>query len=623
MKRLIIIPFILLCFGLNATNYYVKTGGDDTNTGLSDAQAFANHPWMSTWTGTVTLTAGDTVFMNRGNTWTIANPEAAFMTVTQSGSVGSHIVTTSYGTGNKPLINISTETNYPVIYADAKSYITFDNLHITHNSSVYYNNINRSGIFLEGTTNPCHDITIQNCEINDCQHYGIYAQADAYNIIIGDTTATETATAINHSNYVYDFGYAGIMLQGVNPEKDESYFYVYYNYIKNSTRSTSGDNAYGIHFTALTTSSNWPKYAYAKYNRVDDIRTWSALGAHGGSYLYFENNYVYNFGRSGIVVGATNVSGLTSICEFIYIDSNVIEQPVSGWTLGSHNAFISKNSGQVTGNNIQITNNSIFYTARPASANWYGISFQDVDNITVDNNYIYNGSTVTGNSAITIVTTSSYDITNATISNNLISEWGPGLIYEITNGTFTGDIVQNAIILPPSTYGCIRGVGNISGTSVMNLFNNTFYANSASSAQVIYSTGGIAAGGVVNVKNNIFAHNAAKTYYMYWIGANAGTLTWDYNLYHNATYSKPFFIQSAKTFVEWNSAGYDANGLNATDPLLYPNYKLKSTSPAIEAGVDVGLPFTGSAPDIGAYPYRWFLNEGTKTIFFQGKYLQY
>jgi len=31
------------------------------------------------------------------------------------------------------------------------------------------------------------------------------------------------------------------------------------------------------------------------------------------------------------------------------------------------------------------------------------------------------------------------------------------------------------------------------------------------------------------------------------------------------------------------------------------NYKLKRSSPAIDAGINVGLPFDGSAPDMGAY----------------------
>ena len=73
---------------LYETNYYVKTGGDDTKSGLTDADAWAHHPWMSTWTGSTVLVAGDVVNMKRGDTWTIVSPGAAYMTVAQNGTAG-------------------------------------------------------------------------------------------------------------------------------------------------------------------------------------------------------------------------------------------------------------------------------------------------------------------------------------------------------------------------------------------------------------------------------------------------------------------------------------------------------------------------------------------------------
>lgn len=51
--------------------------------------------------------------------------------------------------------------------------------------------------------------------------------------------------------------------------------------------------------------------------------------------------------------------------------------------------------------------------------------------------------------------------------------------------------------------------------------------------------------------------------------------------------------------------GTSSNNLTATNPLFVntstDNLSLSSTSPAIEAGLVVGLPYNGSAPDIGAY----------------------
>ena len=44
--------------------------------------------------------------------------------------------------------------------------------------------------------------------------------------------------------------------------------------------------------------------------------------------------------------------------------------------------------------------------------------------------------------------------------------------------------------------------------------------------------------------------------------------------------------------------------------------RLQSGSPAIDAGVDVGLPYSGSAPDIGAYEYGGSLLSSNPLIKF-------
>ena len=184
---------------VKGTDYYVKNTGNDSNSGLSDAQAWAHHPWMSTWTGSVVLKPGDKVYMKRGNTWTIASPSTHYMTVAQSGTAGNYITTTAYGTGPDPIINISTATNDSVIYADAKSYLTFDNLHILHIIVVHMMGLVviirvEAGIYLDGYTNPCHDITITNCEFNNIPHACVLGNLNCYNITIGDVNATSTAT---------------------------------------------------------------------------------------------------------------------------------------------------------------------------------------------------------------------------------------------------------------------------------------------------------------------------------------------------------------------------------------------------------------------------------------------
>jgi hypothetical protein len=99
MRRSLIILFLFYSFIVNAidTNYYVKTGGNDSNTGLSDAQA-----WLTiAKVNAIAFAADDTVFFNRGDAW--YNDEHL---VPRSGTSGHPVVYAAYGTGAKPIIRL-------------------------------------------------------------------------------------------------------------------------------------------------------------------------------------------------------------------------------------------------------------------------------------------------------------------------------------------------------------------------------------------------------------------------------------------------------------------------------------------------------------------------------------
>ena len=59
-------------------NYYVKSTGDDNNTGLSDAQAWATIAKVNA----SSFLPGDTILFNKGDTW------RETLTVPSSGSTG-------------------------------------------------------------------------------------------------------------------------------------------------------------------------------------------------------------------------------------------------------------------------------------------------------------------------------------------------------------------------------------------------------------------------------------------------------------------------------------------------------------------------------------------------------
>jgi len=99
MKKLIIIPFLFFSLFLSATNYYVKTGGNDGNTGLSDAQAWATITKVNTVWAAGTFAPGDIIYFNKGNSFT------GTIEVKESGSSGNPITISAYGTGADPIIN--------------------------------------------------------------------------------------------------------------------------------------------------------------------------------------------------------------------------------------------------------------------------------------------------------------------------------------------------------------------------------------------------------------------------------------------------------------------------------------------------------------------------------------
>lgn len=96
MKR--IITFFICIASLSSvysTNYYVSASGSDGNSGTASSS-----PWQTiTKLNTVSYTPGDTIFFKAGDTF------RGNIIISESGTSGSKIVFTSYGTGNKPVIS--------------------------------------------------------------------------------------------------------------------------------------------------------------------------------------------------------------------------------------------------------------------------------------------------------------------------------------------------------------------------------------------------------------------------------------------------------------------------------------------------------------------------------------
>jgi hypothetical protein len=630
MKKLLIIPLLFFSLILSATNYYVKTGGSDAANGLTDGTAWEHHPWMSTWTGSVVLAAGDIVYMNRGDTWSISNPVDAYITVGQSGSAGNPITTTWYGSGAKPIIKITTDDTYTnVILGYGKSYITFDNLDIQHFEATRDGINGQNGIMfgLDVSNNVPHDWTITNCDIHNIPSIAIYGYDDSYNITVGNVSATSTATVSAYSNQIYDCGYGGIILMGRDPVTNHSHWNVYYNYIHDiDASSVINEDAYAIGFSSNPNntighgfSTGWPNYATAKYNYVSNVPGHDGIDCHGGTYIYIQDNYVYNCFQPIAVQASSRTNYESAILNHVYIERNIVESKPSPTVANIAAVKVMSESASKLARNVFVNNNTIFYTTRPTveTTSW-GICAYNSDSIFVSGNHIYNGTTGAG--GVGIGTSSSGTIANYFIENNYIDNWDVGIYFPSNN--VIGDVKINSNVVRSYTYALMMYDGNlVSGVDVTLYNNDLFLVNSVNTLHIIHLQDvTIDVGATLTIRNNIIGVTTTNTYgYYLLVGTISGTLVSDYNLFWNDTKGDSwYYAGAAHTFATWQGHGYDLNSINATDPLLtngsglynlVSDFHLKSSSPAINTGIGVGLTkdyesyIIQGLPDIGAYEF--------------------
>ena len=95
LRHLIIIPLFFVSLVVKGATYYVKKTGNDSNTGFTDSQAWKTISKVNSWT----FRPGDSILFKRGDEWREG------IIVSNSGTTGSFITYSAYGTGNDPIIN--------------------------------------------------------------------------------------------------------------------------------------------------------------------------------------------------------------------------------------------------------------------------------------------------------------------------------------------------------------------------------------------------------------------------------------------------------------------------------------------------------------------------------------
>ncbi len=358
---------------------------------------------------------------------------------------------------------------------------------------------------------------------------------------------------------------------------DTSVNLLYINASDSSNVATNG-KVYSI-ASALTENIDTNGKNYITIDGVDCVCTYGSDSTLGGILVSGTNTIVKNLTasghrRHGITLYTGSSNGL--------IDNATLYDSTSTSILAVYNSAT---------NTVQ--NSTLYQTISQSNAFLLRIHGSSDDTI-VQNNTFYN--CLGGPVVIQI-----YDAgtTNAIIRKNLF--YGT-MGSSISAADHTGlEVYDNIFLTSSSSAATIL----LSTTTGSHIYNNTFYGTAAQFAvsQTNTSTGTL-------VKNNIFYTGKYAS-----VGANSQTDTvYNYNLYYGGSATPFTWTTTAYNFADWKTnSSQDANSLNA-DPLFVStsDFHLQLGSPAINAGVDVGLTSDyegkhvprGSAPDIGAYEYQ-------------------
>lgn len=437
-------------------------------------------------------------------------------------------------------------------------------------------------------------------------------QSISYIKLNGDTAYSKTAITVRYRNNVTihhvtiaDFKFGGILILS-----NESY------YTPPSVDQMTGNSIYNCTFSNVDTCVNY------------------AVRFTGNDGFLCYNN-TFNLDKPNRITGNTAYgmafSGYWNAGYKIY--SNTINKADDG---GDNNAwnfntemFFTTGGAEIYSNTftgasvldvvnvvkgsydygLKIYNNTFTVTSQ-ITKGYRDIQAIDIeDRGAVEDLYIYNNYITNFPNGIWLLATP--DATDTIVSFNNIK-----IYYNVfSNLGYTDDLYTYSVLLSttedPSGY-----TVNIDSVSILN---NTI---SSSGSDIVFDGVRILTGGAItnlNIKNNIFSNCYNRP--VYFNEAYAGSTVNGFNIQNNIFYSNDADAVFINAAVDTSQSVISDNGTN--DPLFITGtYRLKSNSPAVNAGLDVGLTtdYRGygikGLPDIGAYE---FLPISVKS---NGKYIR-
>ncbi len=323
-----------------------------------------------------------------------------------------------------------------------------------------------------------------------------------------------------------------------------------------------------------------------------------------------------------------------------------IEANISGLIVRNchiHHLNIKGNLGygvSVARSNTLFQNNEIHNCGRRAiSLHAYGANGFTYENHIAEYNIFYDCFHTTGVD-IGVATTDNTHWKNITIRYNYfyhnpmphaidgVEVIGSGFMYCGQEGAGSIDNVFIHNNIYKNTISRAYDIGNINGPTNMNIWNNVFYGvdpniTTRSTYFIL-----IQDKSNVNFRNNIFYNDAninhTTNFSVMGIASDAGKITLNNNLYYNTSAQRlMIWYGTSYTASQWETyksvSGQDAHSILGKNPLFVSStdFHLQQNSPAIDAGVDVGLTYDfekhtiNNAPDIGVDEWQ---SKTTETL---------
>jgi hypothetical protein len=599
--------FLFLPSNALAATYYVDaTGGNNSNDGSSGS------PWQTLQYAENTASNGDTVNVAAG-TYIEDDPTNHAWTVSKgiswvaTGAVTVRASTTATRVLHVTGTNTSSFTGFTFDSEGTRSsVVTFASTSASNKTFTNCTFQNGTGFFIVPSG------TVTNFLIDQSTFILNNAASTAYLAAVGDQVLSNNIFSVTNATTVVRVSGAGTNLDFNNNSVTSSTLVQVFNVSANSILEVT-DNTFTI----------------------NGITTRILYLSSGTGSLTFGDNIV----TSASAIQAIYVSGGVWT-------TSIVDNTITSTSSSPSQALIqllNQNSPQITNNNIETTSTDAIAHIQLSSTGTSGGTANISDNTLISKsltghvisvgtegstsgNNMFDGALIENNtiygplyydpdlSAFSTHTIFVGYNKNAIIRYNTVIGGGYAVVVKGGGEAYTsGGIYYNTFINNAGTTSIrVKGIKNI------KILNNTI--NVANNFQQNYTVIFISENGVGEsstgtvLKNNIIVGGKSELLRLEDVSITG--LDSDYNLFYRHSAGNFVDINSVvySSLASWNLAGYDIHSVNSLPVFVNDssyNYKLQSSSPGINNGVNVSLNNDhigssvpqGSSPDIGAYEF--------------------